>query len=102
MRKNAQRVSDLHNDLYTEIKDWFLTKPDISKIDLHNEFTAHIDESILDYDFGPGEECTIRSITCDGYAIDEEENEINITDLSTYELAYILDELQEKKFTIVD
>ena len=100
MRKNAQRVFDLHNDLYTEIKDWFMTKPDITKIDLQNRFKVYIDED-LNYDFGPAK-CTITTVTGDGYVIDEDGNSINICELKPFELAYILDELQEKKFTIVD
>ena len=39
-------------------------------------------------------------ITVDGFVIDEEETEVNLSDLDIVELGFILDELEENKFEI--
>ena len=43
---------------------------------------------------------TAMFITVDGFVIDEEETEVNLSDLDIVELGFILDELEENKFEI--
>ena len=55
----------------------------------------------LDQYFGEGtESITINFITQDGFAIDSEGGEIELVHLTPYELAYILDEIEAKKFIV--
>ena len=103
MRRNAQRIDDLKNELLGDIFKWFFTKPTVLQIELKNEFTAIIDSAGLvgDYDFD-AEEFKCRKITNDGFIVDDEENEIRLDELTLWELGYILDEIEANNFTTIN
>lgn len=97
MRKNAQRVFEFQNDLVNEIKNW-VGWTQFEQI----EFTKVIHISVEVDHFGESaiEIRQIKFLTEDGFVIDSYGEEINSTDLSPYELAYILDELDESHYIV--
>ena len=100
MRRNAQRLIEFRNDLVTEIKDWFIAKP-IAQIEFKRMFTVQVDVANTFNDSDWGIECVVVNfLTDDGFVIDNEGGEIELTELNCAELAFILDELEEGNFNI--
>jgi hypothetical protein len=97
MRQYAQLVDFFTNDLITKIKDYFVARPDILKLELKNTFIVDVD--VEKYNCYRTEERVIVAITNDGYLIDEEDNEISINDINVIELAFILDEIADQNYT---
>ena len=95
MRRNAQRVSELRADIINEIKDLMKSKQ-FEQIEFKNIFTVQVDVTNYDADYDLGVELiTVQYLTNDGFVIAKEQMEINLNELNPYELAWILDELEE-------
>jgi hypothetical protein len=99
MRRNAQRVSELRADIINEIKD-FMNSKQFEQIEFKRLFTIQIDET--DYDdtglnivYG-----VVKFLTNDGFVILEEVADINLDQLNPYELAWVLDELEEGNYNV--
>lgn len=100
MRRNAERVSVLRNDIINEIKD-FMNSNQLEQIEFENLFVATIDVTTESaYDLGT-EEVTITKLTNDGIVIDTNEFEYNLSELKSLELAWVLDELEDRRFNII-
>ena len=98
MRRNATRIIELRSDLINEIKD-FINKQGAEKLEFTTTFNVGVDVIEFDDDY----QKIMRAaeyITNDGFIIDEEGTEIDLSDLGTTELGFILDELEENKFKI--
>jgi hypothetical protein len=95
MRRNAQRVSELRADIINEIKDLMKSKQ-FEQIEFKNLFTVQVDVTNYETDYDLGVELiTVQFLTNDGFVIAKEQMEINLDELNPYELAWILDELEE-------
>jgi len=95
MRRNAQRVSELRADIINEIKDLMKSKQ-LEQIEFKNLFTVQVDVTNYETDYDLGVELiTVQFLTNDGFVIAKEQMEINLDELNPYELAWILDELEE-------
>jgi hypothetical protein len=95
MRRNAQRVSELRADIINEIKDLMKSKQ-LEQIEFKNLFTVQVDVTNYETDYDLGVELiTVQYLTNDGFVIAKEQMEINLDELNPYELAWILDELEE-------
>jgi hypothetical protein len=95
MRRNAQRVSELRADIINEIKDLMKSKQ-FEQIEFKNLFTVQVDVTNYETDYDLGVELiTVQYLTNDGFVIAKEQMEINLDELNPYELAWILDELEE-------
>jgi hypothetical protein len=95
MRRNAQRVSELRADIINEIKDLMKSKQ-FEQIEFKNIFTVQVDVTNYDADYDLGiENVIVTFLSDDGYVIDTEGSEVNLDKLNSYELAWILDELEE-------
>lgn len=95
MRRNAQRVSELRADIINEIKD-FMNSKQYEQIEFKNLFTVQVDVTNYETDYDLGVELiTVQFLTNDGFVIAKEQMEINLDELNPYELAWILDELEE-------
>ena len=95
MRRNAQRVSELRADIINEIKDLMKSKQ-LAQIEFKNLFTVQVDVTNYETDYDLGVELiTVQYLTNDGFVIAKEQMEINLEELNPYELAWILDELEE-------
>ena len=95
MRRNAQRVSELRADIINEIKD-FMNSKQLEQIEFKNLFTVQVDVTNYETDYDLGVELiTVQYLTNDGFVIAKEQMEINLDELNPYELAWILDELEE-------
>jgi hypothetical protein len=95
MRRNAQRVSELRADIINEIKDLMKFKQ-LEQIEFKNLFTVQVDVTNYETDYDLGVELiTVQFLTNDGFVIAKEQMEINLDELNPYELAWILDELEE-------
>jgi len=95
MRRNAQRVSELRADIINEIKDLMKSKQ-LEQIEFKNLFTVQVDVTNYETDYDLGVELiTVQYLTNDGFVIAKEQMEINLNELNPYELAWILDELEE-------
>ena len=103
MRKYAQRVVDLRDILVNEIKEWFVNNPEVLQIEFKRMFTVQVDvaSNSGDYDWGI-EMVVINFLANDGVVIDNEGNDISLTELSCSELAFILDEIEENKYIITN
>lgn len=99
MRKNQQRVFELKNDLANEIKDWFVAKP-FKQVEFKKHITIAFETEYLDDT--RLEIVTIKFLTNDGFVIcdDDTNYALELNELSPYELAYILDELQENNYIV--
>lgn len=98
MRRNATRIIELRSDLINEIKD-FINKQGAEKLEFTTTFNVGVDVIEFDDDY----QKIMRAaeyITNDGFIIDEEGTEIDLSDLGTTELGFILDELEANKFKI--
>ena len=103
MRKNYERVFNLKNDLIRDINEWFDAKDGVIQIDFTRMFSVQIEIASLDGDYDWGVEyVVIKSLTNDNYVVDNEGGEIELQELNCSELAFILDELEENNFTIVE
>ena len=99
MRRNAQRVSELRADIINEIKD-FMNSKQYEQIEFKNLFTVQVDVTNYETDYDLGVELiTVQFLTNDGFVIAKEQMEINLDELNPYELAWILDELEEGNVT---
>ena len=99
MRRNAQRVSELRADIINEIKD-FMNSKQLEQIEFKNLFTVQVDVTNYETDYDLGVELiTVQFLTNDGFVIAKEQMEINLDELNPYELAWILDELEEGNVT---
>jgi hypothetical protein len=95
MRRNAQRVSELRADIINEIKDLMKSKQ-FEQIEFKKLFTVQVDVTNYETDYDLGVELiTVQFLTNDGFVIAKEQMEINLDELNPYELAWILDELEE-------
>jgi hypothetical protein len=95
MRRNAQRVSELRADIINEIKDLMKSKQ-FEQIEFKNLFTVQVDVTNYETDYDLGVELiAVQFLTNDGFVIAKEQMEINLDELNPYELAWILDELEE-------
>ena len=95
MRRNAQRVSELRADIINEIKD-FMNSKQYEQIEFKNLFVVQVDVANYETDYDMGVELiTVQFLTNDGFVIAKEQMEINLDELNPYELAWILDELEE-------
>jgi hypothetical protein len=95
MRRNAQRVSELRADIINEIKDLMKFKQ-LEQIEFKNLFTVQVDVTNYETDYDLGVELiAVQFLTNDGFVIAKEQMEINLDELNPYELAWILDELEE-------
>jgi len=95
MRRNAQRVSELRADIINEIKDLMKSKQ-FEQIEFKNIFTVQVDVTNYETDYDLGVELiAVQFLTNDGFVIAKEQMEINLDELNPYELAWILDELEE-------
>ena len=95
MRRNAQRVSELRADIINEIKDLMKSKQ-LEQIEFKNLFTVQVDVTNYETDYDLGVELiVVQFLTNDGFVIAKEQMEINLDELNPYELAWILDELEE-------
>lgn len=95
MRRNAQRVSELRADIINEIKD-FMNSKQYEQIEFKKLFTVQVDVTNYETDYDLGVEViTVQFLTNDGFVIAEGQMEINLDELNPYELAWILDELEE-------
>ena len=100
MRRNAQRVSELRADIINEIKDLMKSKQ-LEQIEFKNLFTVQVDVTNYETDYDLGVELiAVQFLTNDGFVIAEEQMEINLDQLNPYELAWILDELEEGNYII--
>lgn len=99
MRKYVQMVHDLEAELVRQILSWFDVHPDFDGLELKRPFVIQVDvdDTILDYDLGT-EEGVVTKVMSDGTVILEDEREINLEDLAAYELAFILDEIDEDRY----
>lgn len=100
MRRNAQRVSELRADIINEIKDFMNTKQ-FEQIEFKNLFTVQVDVTNYETDYDLGVELiAVQFLTNDGFVIAKEQMEINLDELNPYELAWILDELEEGNYNV--
>jgi hypothetical protein len=100
MRRNAQRVSELRADIINEIKDLMKSKQ-LEQIEFKNLFTVQVDVTNYETDYDLGVELiTVQYLTNDGFVIAKEQMEINLNELNPYELAWILDELEEGNYNV--
>jgi len=100
MRRNAQRVSELRADIINEIKDLMKSKQ-LEQIEFKNLFTVQVDVTNYETDYDLGVELiTVQFLTNDGFVIAKEQMEINLDELNPYELAWILDELEEGNYNV--
>ena len=100
MRRNAQRVSELRADIINEIKDLMKSKQ-LEQIEFKNLFTVQVDVTNYETDYDLGVELiAVQFLTNDGFVIAKEQMEINLDELNPYELAWILDELEEGKYNV--
>ena len=101
MRRNAEKVSVLRTDIINDIKDYMSSKH-LEQIEFQNQFTIQVDSmKFSDYDNGI-EELIVSYLTDDGFVICTDGEEINLDELSPYELAWALDELEEGKYSITE
>ena len=100
MRRNAQRVSELRADIINEIKDLMKSKQ-LEQIEFKNLFTVQVDVTNYETDYDLGVELiVVQFLTNDGFVIAKEQMEINLDELNPYELAWILDELEEGNYNV--
>ena len=100
MRRNAQRVSELRADIINEIKD-FMNSKQFEQIEFKKLFTVQVDVTNYETDYDLGVELiAVQFLTNDGFVIAEEQMEINLDQLNPYELAWILDELEEGNYIV--
>jgi len=100
MRRNAQRVSELRADIINEIKDLMKSKQ-LEQIEFKNLFTVQVDVTNYETDYDLGVELiVVQFLTNDGFVIAKEQMEINLDELNPYELAWILDELEDGKYNV--
>ena len=100
MRRNAQRVSELRADIINEIKDLMKSKQ-LEQIEFKNLFTVQVDVTNYETDYDLGVELiAVQFLTNDGFVIAKEQMEINLDELNPYELAWILDELEEGNYIV--
>ena len=102
MRRNAEKVSVLRTDIINDIKDYMSSKH-LMQIEFKDMFTfqAEVASSLTDYDMGV-EQLIAKWLTSDGFVIDTDGGEFNLDELSPYELAWVLDELEEGKYSITE
>ena len=100
MRKNAKRVSDLQAQMVQEIKDWLVQKNFSGLLELKTNIAIQVDVSSPSGDDWGTEGRVIKYITIDGFIVDEYDEEIGLEQLNPYEIAFILDELEEGNYTI--
>jgi hypothetical protein len=98
MRRNSERIIGLRCDLINEIKD-FIYKQGAERLEFTTTFNVGVEEIEFEDDYQTIMK-TAMFITVDGFVIDEEETEVNLSDLDIVELGFILDELEENKFEI--
>ena len=103
MRNNYARVKKLQTEFIDEIKNWFTNKPGTQAIKFKNMFSVRIDVAAItgDYDWGT-ELFVVDQLTYDGFVVDSEGGETFIDELSCDELAFILDEIADDKFEIIN
>jgi hypothetical protein len=66
------------------------------QIEFKNLFTVQVDVTNYETDYDLGVELiAVQFLTNDGFVIAKEQMEINLDELNPYELAWILDELEE-------
>ena len=100
MRRNAQRVSELRADIINEIKDLMKSKQ-FEQIEFKKLFTVQVDVTNYETDYDLGVELiAVQFLTNDGFVIAKEQMEINLDELNPYELAWILDELEEGNYNV--
>lgn len=100
MRKNAKRVSDLQAQITQEIKTWLTEKNFPGLLKLNTNIAIQVDVSSPSGDDWGTEGRVIKYITIDGFIVDEYDEEIGLEQLNPYEIAFILDELEEGNYTI--
>ena len=100
MRKNAKRVSDLQNQMVQEIKDWLVQKNFSGLLKLNTNVVVQVDVKSPSGDDWGTEGRLLKYLTIDGYIVDEYDEEISVGELNPYDIAFILDELDEGKYTI--
>jgi hypothetical protein len=100
MRKNAKRVSDLQNQMVQEIKNWLAEKNFSGLLELKTNVVVQVDVKSPSGDDWGTEGRLLKYLTIDGFIVDEYDEEIGINELNPYEIAFILDELDEGKYTI--
>ena len=100
MRRNAFRVIDFEDQLIQEIFRWFKSRPEIDGVNFTKDIPIKLDvETGLDYDLGT-EKVIIVSLINDGTLVLDDDREIGLEGLNPYELAFILDELEEENYII--
>jgi hypothetical protein len=96
MRRNAEKVSVLRTDIINDIKDYMSSKH-LMQIEFKDHYTIHIDNEFDGFD-----EVIVTYLTDDGYVIGTDGEEINLDEMTPYELAWTLDELEEGKYSITE
>jgi hypothetical protein len=72
----------------------------LEQIEFKNLFVVQVDVANYETDYDMGVELiTVQFLTNDGFVIAKEQMEINLDELNPYELAWILDELEEGNVT---
>jgi hypothetical protein len=100
MRRNILRVMDLETQLVREILGWFNSRPEIAEIEFTRAIQTQVDVSTdLDYDLGTEEGIIVR-LQNTGTIVLEDGREIGLEDLTTLEIAYVLDELEADNYKI--
>jgi hypothetical protein len=73
----------------------------LEQIEFKNLFTVQVDVTNYETDYDLGVELiTVQYLTNDGFVIAKEQMEINLDELNPYELAWILDELEEGNYNV--
>jgi polysaccharide deacetylase 2 family uncharacterized protein YibQ len=100
MRANAKKVNDLESQFIREILNWFKIQPDLDAIEFNRAFNiqVEIDDTFLDYDQGT-EEGIVIQLNNAGTITLEDGREIYIGEMQIDELAFILDELDDKLYS---
>ena len=103
MRKNAQRVKTLQRQLIKDVMIWLGNK-DLEEVKFERPFVINLDVTSPSGDDWGTEALVVTHMKNDGsvYANSDDVSDqpVAISDLSLDEIAFILDELEEGKYSI--
>ncbi len=100
MRRNAKRVSDQQAQMVQEIKNWLVQKNFSGLLELKTNVVIQVDVVSPSGDDWGTEGRLLKYIAIDGFIVDEYDEKIGISELNPYEIAFILDELEEGNYNI--
>ena len=105
MRYNAQRIRTLQREFITDISE-FLGKNNIEEIEFARPFVINLDVTSPSGDDWGTEALVVTNMKNDGsvYANSEDVSNqpVKLSELSLDELAFILDEIQDGSYKILD